>query len=147
MSRSTGALLIAVLGSLMFTTGCSSGPRSLRRTPPKVELRPCGNEKVEHGEGYDAKARDCIWKAYVDRELAEFKTTHFTIEGDPISYKIQINPNVTVTVDNQDRYGQKGVSNHTCQAMERIRQEKQPERFGFALSGCTGGGMARLAVP
>ncbi|EYF02355.1 Hypothetical protein CAP_7284 [Chondromyces apiculatus DSM 436] len=140
-------LLGAVLASALVTLGCASESQALRRSAPKLELKPCGKEKVVHGEGYDAAARECIWKAYLARDAAEFTTTHVTIEGDPIAYTIQIKPDVVVTVDNQDRYGQKGVSTHTCQAMERIRQEKQPERFGFALTGCVGGGMTRLAVP
>lgn len=144
MLRLAGALALAV----PIAAACSSPPPDLRRTPPKVTLKPCGTETIVHGSGYDAAARECIWQAYVAREPAEFTTTHTTIEGDPIVYKVQITPKgFVVTVDSKDRYGAQGVSTHTCEAFERIRQEANPDRFGFALSRCTGGGKDRIAVP
>lgn len=144
MLRLAGALTLAVL----VAAACSSPAPDLRRAPPKVTLKPCGVETIVHGSGYDGAARECIWQAYVAREPAEFTTTHTTIEGDPIVYRIQITlKGFIVTVDSKDRYGTQGVFTHTCGAFERIRQEEHPDRFGFALSKCTGGGKDRIAVP
>lgn len=153
MANPTGASLAVIVSFFLAPSaaglaGCSPPPPRLQRAKPKLELKPCGNEVSRHGSGYDAKARECIWQAYSAHEPAEFSTTRYTIEGDPISYRIQITPEgVVVTVDSKDRFGQQGVFTHTCQALERIKQEEQPDRFGFALSGCTGGGADRLGVP
>ncbi len=149
MATTTGVSRLAViLPVLLIAGGCASPPPRLERKRPPLELKRCGAEVSRHGEGYDANARECIWQAYTARDPAEFSTTRHTIEGDPIRYTVQITPRgVEVTVDSKDRFGQQGVFTHTCRALERIKQEERPDRFGFALSGCTGGGAERLAVP
>jgi hypothetical protein len=140
--------MLAVIIPTLLAAGCSSPPPRLERKKPALELKPCGTEVSRHGQGYNTEGRNCIWQAYLDREPAVFTTTLHTIEGDPIVYKVQVTPRgVNVTVDSKDRFGQQGVFTHTCRAFERIKQEDRPDRFGFALSGCTGGGTDRLAVP
>jgi len=151
MDSPTGTLAAAVVRfSLLaaFLAACSSPPPPKPKPPSPPEPRSCGAEVVRRGEGYDGGARACIWNAYKTREHARFTTTRYTIEGDPISYTITITPTgFEVVVDSKDRLGQRGVFKHTCRTFERIVQEENAERFGFALSGCTGAGADRLAVP
>ncbi|HSN97162.1 MAG TPA: hypothetical protein VLS89_02655 [Candidatus Nanopelagicales bacterium] len=148
MAHPTGVLPPAVFVAASLALACSSPPPPLRRSPPKLELKPCGTEELRHGEGYNAAARECLWQAYQDRQPAEFTTTLYTIEGDPISYRVQLTPKAyIVTVDSKDRYGTQGVMTHKCETFERIRQDERPDRFGFALSRCTGGGSDRVGVP
>jgi hypothetical protein len=148
MHPSSGHLIAAAVLLAVLVAGCSGAPEKKQIAEPEPALKPCGSEIIQRGGGYDAAARECIWQSYKARELAQFTTTRFTIEGDPISYRIEVTPpGVVVVVDSKDRFGLKGVFRHTCRAFERIAQEDRPDRFGFALSGCAGGGADRLAVP
>jgi hypothetical protein len=132
----------------LLLAACSGAPDKKPSAPQTPALKPCGVEVNKRNTGYDAAARECIWQSYKSREPAEFTTTRYTIEGDPITYRIEIAPlGVVVVVDSRDRYGHKGVFRHTCRNFERIMQDGSKERFGFALSGCSGSGTERLAVP
>lgn len=139
---------IAALALLLLACSCGSAPEKVQSAPPAPPLKQCGTEVVKRGEGYNAAARECIWQAYKDREPAEFTTTRYTIEGDPITYHVEVTlTGVVVVVDSKDRYALRGVFRHACRNFERIMQEGTDDRFGFALSGCSGGGAERFAVP
>jgi hypothetical protein len=148
MHGPTGIVALAVVIPVLLASGCSPPRPRLERAAPRLDLKPCGAEVQRHGAGYDAAARECIWQAYLAREPAELTTTRHTMEGDPVTSTIQITPKgVVVVIDSKDRYGQQGVFTHTCRALERIRQSARADRYGFALSGCEGGGAERVAVP
>lgn len=143
---STGAVPVALLALVWCAPpeepDAPSGPPGPRS---------CGVEVVRLGQGYDAAARACFWEAYKARDPAQLTTTWHTIEGDPVTYTLTITrAGVEVVVDSKDRFGQQGVHTHTCRNLEQIMQDPkmgQKDRFGFALSGCTGGGADRLGVP
>lgn len=148
MHRPSGSMIKIVSSLTLLLAACSGAPEKKQNVPETPLLKPCGVEVNQRNTGYDAAARECIWQAYMGRERAEFTTTRYTIEGDPITYRIEITPTgVVVVVDSKDRYGQKGVFRHTCRNFERIMQEGRKDRFGFALSSCAGSGAERLAVP
>lgn len=154
MQPSTGTPAPAVTHSAIIATvavvlaACASPPPPKRAPPPPPEPRSCGVEVSRHGEGYDAAARACIWQAHKEREFARFTTTRYTIEGDPITYTITVTQSgIDVVVDSKDRLGQSGLFKHTCRNVEQIMQDGNTGRFGFSLSGCTGAGTDRLAVP
>lgn len=148
MSRSSGQSLAVLALLAPLAVGCSSSPEKKQNAPSTPPLKPCGAEVITRGEGYNAGARECIWQAYRTREPAQFTTTRYTIEGDPITYRIEVTlRDIVVVVDSKDRYGLKGVFRHTCRNFERIMVDGSDGRFGFALSGCSGGGAQRLAVP
>ena len=46
---------------------------------------------------------------------------NYTIEGDPISYAVNIisKGGIEVTIQSQDRYGPQGYFSYSCQAMTR----------------------------
>ncbi|AUX26795.1 hypothetical protein SOCEGT47_073650 [Sorangium cellulosum] len=141
--RSPAALVLFLLAC-----ACGPSPEKVQSAPPAPPLKQCGTEVVKRGEGYDARARECIWQAYKDREPAEFTTTRYTIEGDPITYHLEVTlTGVVVVVNSKDRYALQGVFRHACRNLERIMQEGSEDRFGFALSACSGGGAERFAVP
>ncbi|XXX75884.1 hypothetical protein WMF30_50360 [Sorangium sp. So ce134] len=147
MPRSPGRSLAALALSLLATS-CSSAPEKLQSGPATPPPKQCGTEVVKHGNGYNGAARECIWQAYKNRDPSEFTTTRYTIEGDPVTYRLEVTlTGVEVVVDSKDRYALKGVFRHTCRNLERIMQEGSEDRFGFALSACSGGGAERLAVP
>ncbi|KYF64386.1 DUF4362 domain-containing protein [Sorangium cellulosum] len=147
MPRSPGRSL-AVLALALLAASCSSAADKVQSGPATPPLKQCGTEVVRHGDGYNGAARECIWQAYRNREPSEFKTTRYTIEGDPVSYHLEVTATgVVVVVDSKDRYAMQGVFRHACRNLERIMQEGTEDRFGFALSACSGGGAERLAVP
>ncbi|WP_438016534.1 hypothetical protein WMF18_37910 [Sorangium sp. So ce315] len=147
MPRSPGRSL-AALALAALAASCSSAPDKGPSGPATPPLKQCGTEVVRRGDGYNGAARECIWQAYKNREPSEFKTTRYTIEGDPVSYHLEVTATgVVVVVDSKDRYALQGVFRHSCRNLERIMQEGTDDRFGFALSACSGGGAERLAVP
>jgi hypothetical protein len=151
MHPSTGTLAPAVIRSVVLIAliaACSPSPEPKGPPAPPPGPRSCGTETLRLDSGYDAAARGCIWDAYKAHDPAQFTTTRYTIEGDPITYTITITRlGIDVVVNSKDRLGQHGVFKHSCRNFERIMQEERKDRFGFALSGCTGGGTDRLAVP
>ncbi|WP_437656886.1 hypothetical protein [Sorangium sp. So ce1182] len=147
MPRSPGRSL-AALALLLLATSCSSAPEKVQSGPETPPLKQCGTEVVRRGDGYNSAARECIWQAYRAREPSEFTTTRYTIEGDPVTYRLEVTvTGVVVVVDSKDRYALRGVFRHSCRNLERIAQEGAEDRFGFALSACSGGGAERFAVP
>lgn len=104
------------------------------------EERPsCGREVNVHGKGYDAAARDCLWTAYTKGTPAGLAITVHTIEGDPITYTIQVRgaSALDVAIDNQDRFGARGKRRTTC---TKLTKREAPEgRYGFTLSSCAEG--------
>ncbi|XXT18620.1 hypothetical protein WME94_51175 [Sorangium sp. So ce429] len=138
----------AALALLLLASSCSSAPEKVQSGPATPPLKQCGTEVVRHGEGYNGAARECIWQAYRNREPSEFTTTRYTIEGDPVTYRLEVTvTGVVVVMDSKDRYALRGVFRHSCRNLERIAQEGTEDRFGFALSACSGGGAERFAVP
>ncbi len=147
MPRSPGRSL-AALALTLLAASCSSAPEKVQSGPSTPPLKQCGTEVVKHGNGYNGAARECIWQAYRNREPSEFTTTRYTIEGDPVTYRLEVTlTGVVVVVDSKDRYALQGVFRHACRNLERIMQEGREDRFGFALSACSGGGADRFAVP
>ncbi|WP_437674720.1 hypothetical protein [Sorangium sp. So ce131] len=139
---------LAAPAFVLLASSCASTSDKVESAPPEPPLKPCGTEVVRRGDGYDGAARECIWQAYKDREPAVFTTTRYTIEGDPITYRLEVTlTGVVVVVNSKDRYAQQGTFRHTCRNLERIAQDGTENRFGFALSACAGGGADRFAVP
>lgn len=116
--------------------------------PGDPQYQQCGKETNRHGEGYDSKARDCLWQAVTDGKPVKFTTTSYTTEGDPITYSIQaLAPShgpghrFTVLVDSRDKFGKQGQFNYACKGIQRVEQKYAAgQRYSFRLSECTGTG-------
>jgi len=127
-------LALAIASLSLLTLACTPSP------PPPANageaLPSCGRERNVHGEGYDAAARDCLWKAYQTTSPAELVITHYTVEGDPITFTIRMRApsNIEVTEDSKDNWGWKGIRTTTCTSLEKI--EHDPGRYKFKLGGC-----------
>ncbi|WP_437547474.1 hypothetical protein WME95_46825 [Sorangium sp. So ce327] len=140
---------LASLALFLLASSCSSSPDKVQSGPLTPPLKQCGTEVVKRGDGYNGAARECIWQAYRNHDPSEFTTTRYTIEGDPVTYRLEVTlTGVVVVVNSKDRYALRGVFRHECRNLERIMQEGTDDgRFGFALSACSGGGADRFAVP
>lgn len=119
-------------------TGADGG-----NTPsPKVDgsaaptaVEQCGEDENVHGEGRLAEPRNCLWDAYQSGRPAAFRTTVYTIEGDPIAFNVEVHgpDRIAVLVDSDDRFGMVGEFAYVCTGMERT------DDLAFTLTGCTGG--------
>ena len=119
-------------------------------SPAALPFITCGTEVNRHSQGRDAAARDCFWRAYLDRRPASFTTTAYTIEGDPITHALTLEPTgaFQVVVDSKDRFGTSGISHHTCRTLARQNPNPPGSSFaGFVLGDCTGGDAPQIFVP
>jgi hypothetical protein len=121
----------------------STSPTAGRTTPeatsPEIPANPsCGKEVDVHGQGYDAAARECLWKAYQSSQPAELVITVHTIEGDPITTALRVRSPSAIDVvrDSKDRFGSPGVTRSTCTSMQRKQDDRG--RTIFSLAGCSG---------
>lgn len=121
-------------------------PQSQEHGDP--EYQQCGKETNRHGEGYDSKARDCLWQAVSDGKPVEWTTTSYTVEGDPITHTTEARapnhgpgPRFTVLVDSKDKFGTQGRFEYACKGIQRVEQQYAiGQRYSFRLSDCTGTG-------
>jgi len=92
----------------------------------------CGEEKNVHGEGIDLEARECLRDAYLSNRQATFRTVAYTVEGDPITYAVDVlqRDRIRVLIDSGDNFGAKGQFLYTCTAMAFT------DNSGFVLQGC-----------
>jgi hypothetical protein len=129
----------------------STSPSASRTTPdapsPEIPANPsCGKEVDVHGQGYDAAARECLWKAYQSSQPAELVLTVHTIEGDPITTALLVRSPTAIDVvrESKDRFGSPGVTRFNCTSMQR----KQDDRGHtiFSLTRCSGP-QTELTIP
>jgi hypothetical protein len=142
MSRWMVLLLLAP--ALLGGCGSKAAPKETSvqevrylATPP-APIRPCGHEVSPHGQSPYPGARECLWSAYEQGQQAMFATTHYTVEGDPITWTVQLKrpDRIAVSVDTtRDHFGDQKVTDLTCTKLERL---VEGERITLKLSGCSG---------
>lgn len=152
--------MLCLTTAILTLAGCGGAPANPGTTPaaqtappsqapvPRSEpvvFQQCGHEANRHGEGYDPAARSCLWQAVNDGKAAEFTTMIYTTEGDPITYTIQAlapghgpGPRFAVLVDSKDKFGKQGQFQYACTSLKQVAYQQAPQRYGFALAGCTG---------
>jgi hypothetical protein len=140
------SLLLAVwLGSLLIT-GCDMLDRTapnegsvMRFDGAPVEVRergalpPCGEERSQGDAGANIPGRRCLWAAYLEHRPAEFITTRWSIEGDPITsiYRILPNGAVEVFIDStQDTWSAKTWLHLACPGLSLIDGAPAQPAFG-----------------
>lgn len=64
----------------------------------RIALPSCGEERVRGGADANVAGRRCLWSAYQERRPAEFVSTLWSIEGDPITWIYRILPGGAVEV-------------------------------------------------
>ena len=84
------------------------------------QFKDCGNEKLEHGFGYNKEMRECFKELYSQCRLAKIYQKLITIEGDPIFTTAVVEGEAPygckahVYVDSQDKFGKSGKSDTIC---------------------------------
>lgn len=119
---------------------------SAATSTPGNERITCGKEIILHGQGYDQKARDCLFQAYERGDEAQLTTTSYTVEGDPITHAIVVlsRDRIQVHRDSADRFGQPGQLDFTCKSL--AREPTEDGRDQFVLRGCVGGPSETLTI-
>lgn len=127
------SVVLVIIASILITacTGKVSSTDPLQ----------CGKED-EH-EGFNTNARECLWQAFNKRNAAEFISTAYTDEGDPITQTVKILASGSIRVirdASKDKFGEQEIVTYSCQS---IQQEKSNR---FTIVGCTGGEANQLSI-
>lgn len=124
--------------SVTSTSSVGTAVGALPSPKEDAQAPSCGREVQTHGQGYDEKARSCLWEAYQAGRAASLALTRHTIEGDPITFTLRVRSSSAIDVieDNQDHFGARGVRNTTCSTL--VRAPIVEGRSGFIVRGCRG---------
>ncbi len=111
-----------------------------QRPASRVAGRPSGGQAVNLSLNYDSHPPDCLWQAYTSGAAADAIMVNYTIEGDPVSYTVDIvsKERIHASIHSQDRYGPQGPFAYVCQEMSRQPAAQLPGRFYLVLTGCSG---------
>ncbi len=108
---------------------------------------PCADESYGTGDGYDATARECLWKAFTEGKAASFKTTRITQQRDPIVTRVTVRPGgrIEIFYDNSlDTFSNtKGKYTLTCAKFQRS-VDPGSDRIRFLADNCRGGDIRAL---
>ena len=84
------------------------------------QFKDCGNEKLEHGLGYNKSMRECFKELYSQCRSAKIHQKLVTVEGDPIFTTAVVEGEAPygckahVYVDSRDKFGKSGKSDTIC---------------------------------
>ena len=108
---------------------------------------PCPDEAYGSGEGYNAAARDCLWKAFSEGQAASFMTTRITPQRDPIVTRVTVRPGGRVEIfydSSLDTFSNtKGKNTLTCTTFRRS-VDPGNGRIRFLADTCRGGDIRAL---
>lgn len=108
---------------------------------------PCPDEAYGGGEGYNAAARECLWKAFSEGRAASFTTTRVTPQRDPIVTRVTVRPGGRVEIfydSSLDTFSNtKGKYTLTCAKFQRS-VDPSNERIRFLADSCRGGDIRAL---
>ncbi len=140
------ATVVVVLAVLVSRTVPSHQPTNSLANPS------CGNA-VNKGNHFDPRPNDCLWQAYSNGTTAQAIVTEYTIEGDPITFAVNLSAanEVDVRIDSQDRFGPKGTFEYVCHGLSREPAPNASAPHFLIATGCTGPSdfldHARLLIP
>jgi len=108
---------------------------------------------VNKDDRFDPRPNDCLWQAYSNGTTAQAIVTEYTIEGDPITFAVNLSAanEVDVRIDSQDRFGPKGTFEYVCHGLSREPAPNASAPHFLIATGCTGPSdfldHARLLIP
>lgn len=146
-------LFTIVLSALLLTACGTSSPSGAPPAAPSFEDAPvavrerlalpfCGEETARLNDGFNIEGRRCLWAAYQQRQPAEFITTRWSIEGDPLTWIYRVLPNgaVEVFIDStQDRWSARTWLHLACPGLSLIEGDPAQPAFGPGLKAQAGG--------
>ncbi|HEX5823407.1 MAG TPA: hypothetical protein VFY18_03015 [Candidatus Limnocylindrales bacterium] len=102
----------------------------------RVALPPCGEEAVRGDGVVNLAGRRCLWTAYLEHRPAEFVTTQWSVEGDPITsiYRVLPGGSVEVFIDStQDVWSARTWLRLACPGLSLIEGAAGQPAFGPGL--------------
>lgn len=148
--------LVAAFTALILTACAapvpSASPTTPLRTAPAFEGAPlavrerlplpfCGEETARQNQGFDIEGRRCMWGAYQQRQPAEFISTQWSIEGDPLTWIYRVLPSgaVEVFIDStQDQWSARTWLHLACPGLSLIEGDLAQPAFGPGLAQAGG---------
>ena len=138
--------VLALAASLLVVGGCGrlfpAVDNAFSNAPAAVRERPampsCGSETVHGPSDANIDGRQCLWDSYLGKQPAEFITTQWTVEGDPITSVYRILPDgaIEVFIDStHDAWSSKSWLHLACQELALIDGAPGQPAFGPA-EGC-----------
>jgi hypothetical protein len=153
--------ILAIWLATLLLTGCDvtlpiapidGGPR-FDRAPvavrERIALPACGQERIRLDANANVEGRRCLWSAYEERRPAEFITTQFSIEGDPITsiYRILPGGAVELFIDStQDAWSARTWLHLACPGLSLIPDAPAQPAFGPGLGPQPGGECVETTV-
>lgn len=110
-------------------------------TPAPAPFQSCGGESDAPDAALNIEARDCLLAAAAVGTRVEFNTTRFTIEGQPVYWRVRVLAwgDVEVTVDNRaDEFsgaGRRRVAVYHCSSLAPSASEEHR----IDVNGCPNG--------
>ena len=126
---------------------------SLSRQTTKLPANPSCGKAVNVDAGFDPRPDECLWHAYSAGRTAQAIITQYTVEGDPITFAVNLSAanEVDVRIDSQDRFGPKGTFAYVCHGLSREPAPNASAHPFLIATGCTGPidflDRARLIIP
>lgn len=134
--------LAALLASALTLGGCDLISGAADTFP-----EPCPDESLGDGGGYNAAARECLWKAFSEGKAASFTTTRVTPERDPIVTRVTVRPGGRVELfydSSLDTFSNtRGKYTLTCTKLQRS-VDPGSGRIRFLVDSCRGGDIRAL---
>jgi hypothetical protein len=128
----------------------TAAPSASVTTGVPADEESCGTERIDNGgQGRDARARECLWRAYQGGHPATFVTTRASIDSAPTTYTFRVTGRgpIAIAIDALDPNGAPRPARYTCATMERYAAVPSEQPAGFRLQGCIGGGATMIEVP
>ncbi|MBX7110573.1 MAG: hypothetical protein K1X87_01855 [Dehalococcoidia bacterium] len=140
------ATIVSVLAVLTWRCALDPGATSsagsaAAETPAATPFAPCGDEVNRPDEPLNLEGRACLLTAAPAGTRVEFNTTRFTVEGQPVFWRIRVVAwgDVEVTVDNRaDEFSgaaRRRVTTYHCTSLARSAADGQR----IDVLGCTSG--------
>lgn len=97
----------------------------------------CGN--VVNGSNYNPQPAQCLWNAYQARQAGQAVMVNLTVEGDPISYAVDVlGTAVRVSITSQDRFGPRGSFIYVCSGLTQKMATNGSGHLYLVATGCQG---------
>ncbi|MGE0228262.1 MAG: hypothetical protein AB7I38_08130 [Dehalococcoidia bacterium] len=142
------ALLLSLLAVLAWRFALAPGDDApaagavgATLTPTPAAVRACGDEVDSPDSGLNLDARECLLAAAPTGERVEFTTTRFTIEGQPVYWRVRVLAwgDIEVTIDNRaDEFSgpaRRRILTHRCTSLAR----SSTAEHRIEVLGCTDG--------
>ncbi|MGE0135767.1 MAG: hypothetical protein AB7L91_08190 [Dehalococcoidia bacterium] len=119
----------------------AAGAATATPAATSAAVRVCGEEVDSPGSELNLAARECLLAAAPTGERVEFTTTRFTVEGQPVYWRVRVLAwgDIEVTIDNRaDEFSgpaRRRILTHRCTSLARSATEEHR----IDVLGCAGG--------